>query len=152
MNTSIFSGICFFILQSPWLLYITGVADVKDMVVCIGVRYTIKNVNIFPHLCPNTYSWGNIFLQKTLHFILYLCTFSLSRKGSVFKTYFELHAVIMFGDYIVPSIGKSTTAWFSLTISKVFFNPLTSVKVCSVLFYSTQLTYWDLLVLKSWTS
>lgn len=132
MNTSIFSGSCFFILPSPWRLYITSVADVKDKVVCIGVR------------CKEWKSFyspvSKHLLQKTLHFILYFCTFSLLHKGFVFKAYFELHAVIMLGDSIVQSIGESTKAWFSLKISNVFLIRLLVWRFAVICFYSMQLT------------
>lgn len=65
----------------------------------------MKNENLFSSPMSK-----HLFLQKTLHFILYLCTFSLLQKGPVFKAYFELHAVIMLGDSIVQSIGESTKA------------------------------------------
>lgn len=63
---------------------------------------------------------GEHFLAKD-YTSFFVFAFSLLQKCSVFKTYFELHAVIgtrkILKDYIVQSIGESTTNCISLNIS-----------------------------------
>lgn len=65
-----------------------SVVDIEDKVIHRCQVYSGEQESFFfPHQHPkHLFSWGSIFLQKTLHFILYLCTFSLLQKGSVLKT------------------------------------------------------------------
>lgn len=77
------------------------VTAVKDKGVGVGVRCAMKNRDlVFLTMSKHLFLREHFLAKDFTILFLYLRTFSLLQKGSVLKTYFELHAV-MLGDYIV---------------------------------------------------
>lgn len=134
--------------------YVLSSMDIEDKVICRCQMYNGEQKSFFPPASKHLFSWGSIFLQKTLHFILYLCTFSLLRKGSVLRTLFELHAIIGTRKNNVGALccsmhrEKVLKTEFSWIFQIIFKNSFTSLKRLRCLPASSWRD-WDLLVLKT---